>query len=275
MWRDLRWFMAERCPLPVMLLLAAVLYGAPALLREPGWSKVLLGVLSTLCGLVTLRVVDDLSDLAEDRRCHPRRGLVSGRIAPSGLKKAAVLLLALELGLNLTPPGSIYVGLLMGAYLIYYGLKERLSVVWQPLGVNLIFAVLPFYAAGWSVSVLFLALFIWLAVVGHDYCHSVHTLDEGCQGRRTPSTCWGPKGAAMAGVGAFVLSVTAGGGFWIVAGRPLFFALALAASLLGLLVLGPALIVNPCRARAQVFYVPGFLFFVLPLAGLIMDNLGR
>jgi len=273
MWDDFRAFMAERCPLPVMLPLAAMLYGAPALLRKPDWSVMVKGGLSTLSALVVLRAVDDLSDLAADRRCHPRRGLVNGRIQPAGLKKVAVLLCMLIAGLNFVPPGSIYVSIMLGAYMVFYGLKERLSAVWQPFWVNLIFLAIPFYAAGWSTAVVYLALFVWLAVVGHDFCHSVHARSEGFQVGQTLSACWGPRKAALIGVGAYFVSAAAGAGFWISAGRPLLFCLALTTSALGLAVLGPALIVNPCRARAQAFYVPGFLFFVLPLAGYIMDKL--
>ncbi len=273
MWHELRLFLAERCPLTVVLPLGAILYGAPALLAEHAGPDMLKGGVSTLCALVMLRAVDDLSDLDHDRRCHPGRGLVSGRIDPTGLKTAAVLLGMLVTGLNFVPPGSIYVGILLGTYLVFYGLKARLRAAWQPLWVNLIFAAVPFYAAGWSASALLLALFVWLAVAGHDYCHSVHARTEGCGVRETPSSCWGPRGAALAGVGAYLLSAAAGAGFWIAAGRPHLFSLALAASVVSLVVLGGALIIKPCRIRAQAFYVPGFLFFVLPLAGFIIDKL--
>jgi hypothetical protein len=60
--------------------------------------------------------------------------------------------------------------------------------------------------------------------------------------------------------------------FWMVSGRPLLFISFLAVLFIYILVLSIRLLRLPVKARAEQFYLAGFVFFLLPLVGLLIDN---
>lgn len=272
--RALAAFMAERCPWPLLLAVAGALVLGPALAagREaPG--ALAAATASVALGLLLLRIADDLADLERDRRLHPRRGLPSGRIDPAALGRSLPPGLALLVLLNPGPGLWAVLGGL-GWYAGYYRLRRRLPATLRPWLVNAVFPLAVFYGAGaFSAASLWLAAFVGLAVVGHDYAHEVRAPAEQRQEPDFPSARWGPRGAALAGILLYLAASAAAVGAWIALGRPPLFGIALLAAAGGLAPRLWALWRRPAAASARRLYVAGFVYFLLPLAVLPLQPL--
>jgi len=271
MWRNATAFIAERCPLKAVLPLAAILYGAPSLVAEFAWLKAGIGAFSTALGLIVLRMTDDLADLPRDRHTHPDRGMASGRIDPAAIKKAVYLGTLLLLVLNIMGPHYFLVAMLIVGYWLYYRFRTHLPQILHPWAVNAVFFAIPVYAGGWHSVFIRMALFVGLAVVAHDISHSIHAPQED-EGFPSLSNAWGAQKAALTAAAINLASTLAGIQLWNAMGRPALFIWALAATTAWLALLYKKLLAQPSRERARAFYLPGFLFFVLPLVALILDS---
>lgn len=279
MWIDIKQFSAERCPLKVLLPLGTILWGAPLILVRPlHIVKAISGWIGVLMLIFILRMADDLSDLSVDRKWHPERGLSHGEIRAKRIKGAVVVGLLLLVFFNHWRPGIYYFGGLAVFYIFYYLFKTKLPVSVLPLLVNLVFLFIPLYC-GWmmtgsaSFPLWLLAMFIWAAVVGHDFAHSVHGLDEVLPEVDTPSRHLGSKTAAIAGLIGYLAAIIFGGVFWYLNYGSLLFGLMLAGTCILIMVLAVRLVRRPIQRNARPFYIWGFVFFLLPLLGLIIERL--
>ncbi len=272
--RALTAFMAERCPWPVLLGVAGALVLGPALASGRQAPAALAAASASVAlGLLLLRITDDLADLERDRRLAPRRGLPSGRIDPAALGRT--LLPGLVLLVLLNPgPGlwAVLVGL--GWYAAYYRFRRRLPATLRPWLVNAVFPLAVLYGAGGaSVASLWLAAFVGLAVVGHDYAHEVRAPAEEGHQQDSASARWGPGRAALAGILLYLAASAAGVGAWIALQRPALFGIALLAATGGLAPRLWALWRRPAAGSAGQLYVAGFVYFLLPLAILPLEPL--
>lgn len=272
--RALAAYMAERCPWPVLLAVAVALVLGPALvLGRRGPAALAIATASVALGLLLLRIADDLADLERDRRLAPRRGLPSGRIDPTALGRTLwpglVLLVLLNPG-----PGLWAVLAGLGWYRAYYRFRRRLPATLRPWLVNAVFPLAVLYGAGGaSVAGLWLAAFVGLAVVGHDYAHEVRAPgEEGCRAG-SPSARWGAGRTALAGIVLYLAASAAGAGAWIALERPALFGIALLAATGGLAPRLWALWRRPAAGSARRLYVAGFVYFLLPLAVLPLEPL--
>ncbi len=270
MWRSITAFIAERCPLKAVLPLAAVLYGAPSLVSGFAWRKAVIGALSTALGLIVLRMADDLADLPGDRHTHPERGMAAGRIDPAAIKKTVYLGILVLSGMNIFGPHYFLVAMLIVGYWLYYRFRTHLPQNMHPWAVNAVFFAIPVHAGGWSADFIWMALFTGLAVTAHDISHSIHAPGED-EGHPSLSNAWGAQNATTAAAAINLASTLAGIRLWHAMGRPMLFIWTLAATTAWLAVLYARLFARPGRKRARAFYLPGFLFFLLPLAALMLD----
>ncbi|NNG00035.1 MAG: UbiA family prenyltransferase [Desulfobacteraceae bacterium] len=267
-------YLRERCPLPVMGLMAVMLNTAPAMISNLPWVTAVRHGLSIFIGLIMLRMVDDLADLPVDRLKHPGRGLVTGEIQKELLRRVAMAGIVLLLLLNpdlVHIAGFVGIGIFYGAF---YKFKKYIPIWWHPLMVNIIFMLIPVYAGGtMSRPFVYLAVFVWLGAVAHDFAHSAHDFNGGEQDPVGSLGRTASRRAALLGVSGFGIASVAGLIFWIDSGRPWGFLFTLA--LMCVVILRPAvrLVRQPDAQNAGLFYVRGFLFFLMPMAGLIVDQL--
>jgi len=261
----------------VTVPLSAVLFVAPYSLARFEVSEAAFGLLNVFLFLLLVRMQDDLSDIAIDRITHPERGLVSGAINPGNLRLCVVIGTGIVLVLNYFAHLFLPV-LAMGlVYAVFYSLKERIPLPLHPIFVNAVFFFIPLYAglivhgsAGWTYVLL--GLFIWTAVIAHDFAHSVHGPTESPADVASLSNTLGARESAITALCAFVLAGLIGVSFWTQSGRPPLFSIVLTATFLYILFLGIRLVRTPAIANARPFYISGFAFFLLPLLGLMIDN---
>lgn len=275
---DIRLFVKERFPLPVTLPLTLMLFAGPATLSRPGLWEVIFGWASTFLALLCLRIADDLASLQSDQAAHPERSLPAGRIQTASLKAfLAAGLGALVLGHLNSPAFPLVAGALAFYLLFFKGLNERLPLPLRPLFSNVIFAVIPCYA-GWvsgnfRPAQLFLAGFVWLAAVAHEWAHNVHGPGEAGLGPAGYVEALGARPSAAVALALFAGAAVFAGLAWLGMGRPRMFGVLLVITTAHLGILGTRLIREPVYKQAKPFYVAGFTFFLLPLAGLVLDGL--
>jgi len=222
---DIRQFVQERFSLRVTLPLTLILFAGPASLNRPGPGVLLFGWAATFLALLCLRMADDLASLEADRAAHPERGLPAGRIRPVALK---ALVAAGSATLAVVHLNSQAFSLVAGAiifYLLFYKfLRERLPLTLKPFFSNAVFAVLPCYAGlvsgGLLPAQLFLAAFVWLAAVAHEWAHNVHGPGEAGLGLAEYAVALGPRASAAAALALFAGAGACGWLAWLKTGRP-------------------------------------------------------
>lgn len=271
-------YIQERFAVQATIPLVIILFGAPACLVPLGGASVLLlGGLSTFLALLILRIVDDISDIAVDSKTHPERGLVSGHISRQTLKYSAFFCGCLLLVFNISWLAFSMVSTGILFYAAFYWLKNTIPYVLHPFFVNCIFLIIPIYAtalSGKSVdrTSFLLALFTWIGVVGHDFAHSVHKPEECPAGVQSFSKSLGSRESAMLASVFYMLSALFGVLFWRMSSVGFAFPLLLAGTSIHVAYLCINLLYNPARVEARKMYIPGFLFFLLPQAGIIFDH---
>ncbi len=275
---DIWLFVKERFPLHVTLPLTLILFAGPASLSPPGLWEAIFGWASTFLALLFLRIADDLASLQIDKIAHPGRGLPAGRIKAANLK----IFVALGLGaMVLWQTNAQAFLLVLGAitfYLLFFkGFKERLPLLMRAFFSNVIFAVVPCYAGlvsgNFRISQLFLAGFVWLAAVAHEWAHNVHGPGEAGLGLADYAEAIGARAAAAVALALFAGSALFALLAWLTMARPWVFGMLLVITTLYAGFLGIRLIREPEYKNAKPFYVAGFTFFLLPLAGLVIDGL--
>jgi hypothetical protein len=279
MLKNLTLFIKERFPLRVTLSITIILFGAPFSFMGRGVFKTFSGGLSVFLALFCLRMADDLSDLELDRHYHPERGLSSGLINPDHLKKIILIAIGMILLFNIWAwrPLAMVTGVVLYYVFYFKKLKRRFAIILRPFFSNLIFGIIPVYAFFLSGSVIpgcgLLVCFIYIAAVAHEWSHSVHESEEGIPSIVNYSQVMGAGRSAIMGLILFGLSSLLGWLFWLKIGRSVLFGLFLMGTSLHILLLGIRLIKNPTSRNARPFYIFGFTFFLLPLAGLLIEKL--
>ncbi len=269
MFKDLWAFIRERYPLQVTIPLVGVLSLAAVYPTFGSWKRLLLAVATVFLGLLALRAADDLVDMESDRQRCPDRGLPSGRIKAEAISRSIWFLWGLILFLNLVSlKALIFIVVLSLYYLFYFRGKSYLPHDIRPFFSTLIWGVIPLYVGlnleSLSLFHFLMMAFIWSAVVAHEIAHSL----DNVQPNR-----W--QALALRALFLFILSAFWGLAIWQVTGRPFFFGLFLLLTLAVILKLSLALLREPGPSRAKAFYIWGFIFFLLPLAGLIVDGFFR
>ena len=276
--KDLREFVRERFPLTVSLPLTLILFAGPASLSSlnpPAW---ICGWVSTFLALLCLRIADDLTDIETDKITRPQRGLSSGRIMPGNLKVAVAAGLAVILLINLPTGSSLLVAVVMISYGLYFQVaKSHVPLLIRAPLSNGIFGLLPCYSGLLNHNLLgsqfLLGLFVWLAAVGHEWAHNVHRDEDSMPGLAGYSQAVGPRRSALVAGLLFALAALCAWLAWVQIGQPPLFGVLLLLTSIHLGVLSSKLVQNPCYLNAKPFYIFGFTFFLLPLAGLWADSL--
>ncbi len=270
-------FITERFPLKVTLPLVAILCLGPLSLVSFHFSDGLMLFASIFLGLLSLRMADDLASMAMDRLTHPNRGLPSARIDAAKLKRALILLVVLVVSINLVIGAWGATLMITSFYVLYFLLFKKLPVLYKPFFSNLIFCCIPLYIADailhkLTLAHLLLGLFSYLSVVAHEYAHSVHGGDDPPPKIATYATLIGARPSAMLSLLLFSVAAIFGFIFWHASGRPLFFMISLMAVIIHIIYLEFRLIREPASRTARPFYIYGFTFFLIPYAGLVLDQ---
>ncbi|MBD8498008.1 hypothetical protein [Paenibacillus arenosi] len=236
-----------------------------------------LAVLTTWLGLLLLRAADDLHSIQADRDKSPHRGLVTGYIQASALRRNCILILVLLIFLHVQNwIGVVILCVLTVYYWLWFKLSPRLPILLRPFGSNFIFAIIPFYIGAvhkipWQVESLYFAGFLYFAVIAHEYAHNIQP-DRGDEHELEPTSTpltytqiIGARGTALlAGLlfassficGAIMASIMKEGAFLIA----LIIHMLVNTYLIGML------IYQPSSKLSRKFYVLGFTFFIIPLS---------
>ena len=271
-------FIRERYPLQISLPLSLILSVAPL------WDTQLSGIttgkiwFSIFSILLILRIADDLSDIQLDRILHPERGLPSGKINLPHLKKAAAVLGGGLIIINRGWLVSSLIFLGIGWYFLYFKNKAKIPIRYQYLLTNLIFFLIPFYdrlagSADIDYSTLWLGLFIGFSVVAHDIAHSIDDPVESKLPILAATARPSPIVSSILAAGGYLLAGVSGIVFFISADHPVIFLLVFILTSIQIGALLLKLIRQPVSMIAHSFYVTGFIYFLLPLTGLILDGI--
>jgi 4-hydroxybenzoate polyprenyltransferase len=272
--RELRAFANERYPVVVALPVAICLSLGPYALGDGGggWIAFARAVTTTYLILFTLRIVDDINSVDEDRITNPARVLPSRRVTTASLVAGAVVLSVAAFALSLDRSGLI-LGALVLYYTGYFHWSRHIPVVLRPWLVNVVFLVIPLQTGLVQGDLLrpalwMLGVFFWLSAVGHDFAHSVHAEGELHAAIQSASRVLGPRNAAIVALTCYAAAFAVGMSlaFGVPAHQPSTSAFLLGMTALsvwvGILLI--RLIAVPCAARAKPLYVSGFGFLLVP-----------
>ncbi|MBI4734113.1 MAG: UbiA family prenyltransferase [Rubrobacteridae bacterium] len=305
--KEISVFVKERYPLKVTIPLSCILFFAPFFL---GYTKqihlvdwglfdlkavnispldmkiVIAGWFILFMSLLCLRIADDLSDIEKDRKDNKDRALVTGRTSKSSITVFLIISLAMIVVMCFFiyfQTGSLVgISLAIGTisfYLLFFiKLKKSISILVRSFLSNLFFFLLPvcvttlFSGTMIDNEHIYLGMFIYLAVVAHEWAHNVGADDEPVQSGEYSKLIGARKSAVVASI-LFLLSMLSGWIFWHVSGTPMVFGLLLAGTSCHLLLKCIGLIKHPSCRYARPFYIYGFTFFLIPLIGLLIDSL--
>ncbi|MEN9865645.1 MAG: UbiA family prenyltransferase [Pseudomonadota bacterium] len=293
MLRDLWRYIRERFALPASLPLSAILWLAAPWHRAGAFSHIMAGCVGVFFALLALRIADDINSLEQDRLRKPERGLCSGAISAAHLRTWVVCLLPCALVLqafalwpdNAAPasgllqhsaPNALLITGTVLAYCAYFHYKKRLPLLLRPCCSNLLFLTLPLLglsatsdATHWP-DALWLGLFCWCSAIGHEFAHNVRAANESEAPDGQPLApdyvdLLGSRGVFWLALGLYLLASIAA--LALVSRHSLHpvFGWSVALAVIGLAFLFARLWQQPGLARARALYVPGFLFFLLPL----------
>jgi len=165
-------------------------------------------------------------------------------------------------------------------YSFFFRFEHKLPLLFIPFLSNVAFGYIPLYISYTvenhiSLAQILLALFLWISVIAHDYAHSVHADSLDTQGIQTYSKQLGARTSAIVSLIGYLIACILGTIFWLIAKQPPLFFTMLMLSALYILYLEIQLIKKPSSEQAIKFYISGFLFFLLPCLGLIIDQILR
>ena len=242
------------------------------------------GIYISCHAVVTHR--DDFVSIDIDRVIHPERGLPSGRVNRELLKRGMWILVTILLAVNLLRGDGLVALTGVLYYIFYFRAKYKLTLLSRPMYSNLIFlGIAPYvcYSVSGTVSLahLVLGVFMWVAVLGHEFAHNVEEKPEKWETRivwelrmrHSYSSFLGADRCALVAAALFTMACSLGVLFWFLAGKPLIFLFLLAGAEIHIVLLLARLLEKPVKRNAKPFYVAGFTFFLLPCLGLYIDRL--
>jgi len=257
---------------PGVSLPLAGLLGAASVENPWAWSTLSLW-LSIWLILFAARAADDIADLPVDRLRCPARVLPAGILSSRelGTVAAAAALAAMLLTAWRSPlAGGLLLAGLIGLS-VFYRLRPRLPQWLHAPLLNSIFPIVmllgPLEQGGSLGPALLLAGFVWVAVVAHDHAHGIE--DRPLAAHRTMGSAIAQAGW---GAGGFALASVLGGLHALITGDT-WFAVTLVTTSAWMAVLLAGLLRDPSEANAMRIYVPGFLYFLLPLAARVLGSL--
>ncbi len=281
--------MRSRFPLPALFLISITLYGAPLLMayqenlsfKTFPMTNPLFGFLSVALSLLCLRMVDDLSDMESDRLFYPTRPLPSGDAKLEHIKIFILLSTAIILLSNLIIGGLslLLISITIFLYTLYYLLKKRITNLFvSALSVNLIFLIIPLYAAGIrengiGLLHILLSVFLYSSVTAHEIAHNIKSPEDEREGLKTFSILWGGRKAALISCMFFLLSVISGLFISIKGNLHYLYLFIYFLSVVFLSYRYARLIASPVTEISRKFYVEGFLYHLTVFFGIILDLL--
>jgi len=272
-------FIRERFPLFITIPLASIIFFAP-LTSIPGIQSITTGVVSIFMIMLMARLFDDLSDFEIDSLTHPERNLVTGKTKILHVKQFLWFGSVLLLAINAVQISSFLciIGI-QGFYLIYFHTKRRLPLYIQPFLINLLFGFIVVYSMllsyQFSVSGIVLGLFIWISTIAHDFSHSITAKSDLSEKHQSSIPRINPEKSAIVSLLFFVIAFLLGFVYWIYYGKYLSFITILILNFGYIVFLEYHLIKTPDKKHAHPFYIGGFVFFIAPITGLIVEKIIR
>jgi 4-hydroxybenzoate polyprenyltransferase len=267
---SIRRYAGERSPFAVTLAVSTILFLAGVPDQGVAPLEVSRGVLSACALLFLLRLSDDVCDVELDRLTHPERLLCADEGALKGLRRLRWVLIALVL-LGQAPrwDALAFVAGWIAAFAVFFAVKAKLPALTQVLVLNAALFGFPIYASlltGGEPSGLSYALggFFWLGGLAHDTSHCVLDTRNAEPASLPPINRINQRLLAVISLLLFLGAAALGFGLavagWV--GAP--FTAALAVTTAVVLSLEWWLIRDPSAETAKLFYVFGFVFFLLP-----------
>lgn len=276
MLKDVLTYAKERSPVPFILVLSGVLFASgftglelPVVLLAQGWATLFLL-------LFMIRLSDDICDIPIDSITHPERVLCSGAVSLVRINRFRVLAVVLMLALNITQPAAlVMVAASIVALAVFFWLKPRLPTLVHVALLNFLLFLFPVYSGlllegAITPFHLGMGLFIFLGALAHDFSHSLLDIRDIPPDRLAPLNRFNQRRLAWLSLALFLISAACGAllvGPWSGWG----FAGCLALMVVIMLYLQARLIRHPSAETAKPFYIFGFLFFLLPILGHVVD----
>lgn len=293
-WRRMRSYLAETYPVPLRLVLAALLYlGVSAILGEVhgvGSPHSLFGTATGIASFfavgLMLRLMDKLKDRDIDRAFFRDRPMASGRVLESDIRFSVIAVMVFLLGANLWANSAFWPMLaLVGYAMLMYRhffirpVLERSPILTlamhQPLLLLLLsyavalFAVehgLTFGMLNWSAVTLVVAM-VWSMFLAEEVARKIRAPEEETTSI-TYSRIWSPRGAVLVAAGFHTIAL----------GLAIYFYRALSLSSAFLLILLTAyglvcwgylrFLLKPAPERSNLRpFAEAFLFLVLLAIG--------
>jgi len=277
MLNDVLIYAKERSPLAFTLVLSGVLFSSgfssldfPFLLFLQGWSTLFLL-------LFMIRLSDDICDIPIDTITHPQRVLCSGAVSLTNINRFRILAVVLMLALNIANPTALLLVLTSILALgIFFWLKPKLPTLVHVTLLNFSLVVYPVYCGllleGAITSFhLGMGLFIFLGALAHDLSHSL--LDTRTTAPETLNPINRINQTFLAWLSLVLYLVSGAFGLSLIynhwTGWGFTGCLALTIGIM--FYLEARLIHHPSAETAKPFYIFGFLFFLLPIVGHVVD----
>ncbi len=259
------YFITERFNLKATLPLFTILWAASLSLSYWEMVPAIVLYISIFIGFFCLRAADDINSIEVDRITHPERGLVSGDINSAKLTQAIWFMIALIMLVNYFWGDVLAIIVIVFYYILFFRFKHKLPLFLKPFLSSLAFGYIAIYTSYVvdsyiSSAHVLLGLFIWVSVISHEYAHSIDADNKA-------------QIFAIISLIGYLLACILGSIFWLIAKQPLLFIILLMLSTLYILYLEIQLIKKPSSEQAVKFYINGFLFFLLPCLGLIIDQI--
>jgi len=259
------YFITERFNFKATLPLFTILWAASLSLTHWQIVSAIVLYISIFIGFFCLRATDDIQSIKVDRITHPERGLVSGRINSAQLTQAIWLMITLIIFVNYFWGNVLAIIFIVFYYILFFSFKNKLPVLLKPFLSSFAFGYIVIYTSYVvnsyiSSAQVLLGLFIWVSVIAHEYAHSVDADNRA-------------QFFALISLIGYLLACILGSIFWLIANQPPLFIIILMLSTLYILFLEIQLIKKPSSEQAVKFYINGFLFFLLPCLGLIIDQI--
>ena len=273
MFQDLLVYSKERSPLAFVAVLSLLLFSAGLVRSEivlfnfvPGW-------LSMLLFLFLVRLSDDIADIPIDKLTHPDRALCCGRISLLRINLfrfiAVLLLLLIQWG---SMGKTLFILVVVSSYSLFFWAKPKLPILLNVVLLNSSLAVFPIYSGlclYGDITLLHLGMgiFFWLGGLAHDFSHCILDKSALTEGPLNPINEIEPSILAWLSLLFFIAAALIGWAmvYFGIAGTAFFVCLLLMTVII--LGLETRLILAPSSSTAKPFYVMGFVFFLLPVLG--------
>lgn len=257
-------FIQERYVLKATMPLALLLSLGPLCLMNVSLLVAMALISWVFFVLLILRIADDITSIEEDKLSKPNRKLANGVVSYKLLQLNLIWLTLIVAFIGVYLDIFWHTVVVMIFYVFYFlAIKPCKLLLLDAYLINLIFFFLPLLAYfvnnGIDVfSVIIMAVFYWSSAVGHDYAHSV-------ENKTKNNFHWH---ASYLYIVSFCIGIYLAIEFEFAVG----FLTTLISLFFYICFLLIQLIKRPNEISAKPFYIMGYVYFLMPIVFLFVEN---